>query len=403
MTELFRVRATGPLASHVEGFCATLVRLGYAPRTARDHGYVLVHLSRWLADERLEPSELASPVVERFLRARRRAGYRRWCSVRSVRLLLGYLREVAEVPAWRPPEAEGPVDGVLDAFHRYLRVERRLASTTVRIHVDIARRFLSRHVEDDRLDLDGLASADVTAFVLAQARSCSVGSMKALVSPLRSLLRFLFVAGITPRNLTAAVPAIPNPRLAALPRGVDAATVAALLEGCDRDTTVGRRDFAILTVLVRLGLRAGEVAALRLDDIDWRAGELVVRGKGNRLDRLPLPADVGEAVVDYLRHGRAQSTCRALFLRAVGPDAAMTGRSVVMVPRSASRRAGLPVIVGAHRLRHTAASEMLRRGGSLAEIAQVLRHHSESTTAIYAKLDRAALDLLVRPWPGVGR
>ena len=403
MTELFNVRAIGPLASHVEGFCAALVGLGYAPRTARDHCYVLVHLSRWLAAECLEPSELTSLVVERFLRARRRAGYRRWHSVRSVRPLLEYLREVAEVPAWEPSAEEDPVDRLLDAYRRYLRVERRLAPTTVRIHEDIARRFLSRHATDDRLDLEGLASADVTAFVLAQARSCRVGSMKALVSPLRSLLRFLFVAGIVPRNLTAAVPAIANPRLASLPRGVDAATVAALLKSCDQRTAVGRRDFAILTVLVRLGLRAGEVAALRLDDVDWRAGELVVRGKGNRLDRLPLPADVGEALVNYLRHGRARSSCRAMFLRAIGPDGAMTGHSVVMVPRSASRRAGLPVIVGAHRLRHTAASEMLRRGGSLAEIAQVLRHHSESTTAIYAKLDRVALGLLVRPWPGAGR
>ena len=403
MTELFKVRATGPLASHVEGFCAALVRMGYTPRTARDHGYVLVHLSRWLAAERLQPSELTSPVVERFLGARRRAGYRRWRSARSLRPLLAYLGEVAGVPAWRPNVAEGPVDRLLDSYGRYLRVERRLAPSTVRSHEDVARRFLSRHAVGDRLDLDGLTAAEVTAFVLAQARLRSVGSMKALLSPLRSLLRFLFVAGMTPRDLTAAVPGIANPRLGALPKALDAATVAALLVGCDRGTAVGRRDFAILTVLARLGLRAGEVAALRLDDIDWRAGELLVRGKGNRLDRLPLPADVGEAVVDYLRHGRPPSSCRAVFLRAVGPDAAMTGHSVVMVPRSASRRAGLPVIVGAHRLRHTAASDMLRRGGSLAEIAQVLRHHSESTTAIYAKLDRAALGLLVRPWPGAGQ
>jgi site-specific recombinase XerD len=400
---LFKVRATGPLASHVEGFCAALVGLGYAPGTARGHGYVLVHVSRWLAAERLQPSELTSPVIERFLRARRRAGYRRWRSVKSLRPLLTYLREVAGVPAWRPDVAESPVDRLLDSYRRHLRVERRLAPSTVRGHEDVARRFLSGHVQGDRLDLDGLTAAEVTAFVLAEARLRSIGSMKALLSPLRSLLRFLFVAGIAPRNLTAAVPGIANPQLAALPMALDAATVAALLGSCDRGTAIGRRDFAILTVLVRLGLRAGEVAALRLDDIDWRAGELLVRGKGNRLDRLPLPADVGAAVVDYLRHGRPPSSCRAVFLRAVGPDAAMTGRSVVMVPRSASRRAGLPVIVGAHRLRHTAASDMLRCGGSLAEIAQVLRHHSESTTAIYAKLDRAALDLLVRPWPGARR
>jgi site-specific recombinase XerD len=403
MTELFKIRATGPLASHVEGFCAALVRMGYTRRTARDHGYVLVHLSRWLVAQRVEPSELTSSVVERFLSARRHAGYRRWSSVRSLRPLLAYLREVAGVPACQEPAVEGPVDRLLDSYRRYLRVERRLAPTTVRSHEDVARRFLSRHTVGERLDLDGLAATEVTAFVMAQARLRSVGSTKALVSPLRSLLRFLFVAGMTPRDISAAVTGIANPRLAALPKALDAGMVAALLGSCDRVTMVGRRDFAILTVLVRLGLRAGEVAALRLDDIDWRAGELAVRGKGNRLDRLPLPADVGEAVVDYLRHGRPPSPCRAVFVRAAGPAGPMTGRSVVMVPRSASRRAGLPVIVGAHRLRHTAASDMLRHGGSLAEIAQVLRHHSESTTAIYAKLDRAALGLLVRPWPGAGR
>jgi site-specific recombinase XerD len=184
---------------------------------------------------------------------------------------------------------------------------------------------------------------------------------------------------------------------------VDAATVAALLGSCDRCTAVGRRDFAVLTLMVRLGLRAGEVASLRLDDVDWKAAELVVRGKGGRLDRLPLPADVGEAVADYLCHGRRRSACRALFLRTCAPEGGMSAGSVVMVPRSASHRADLPVVVGAHRLRHTAATGMLRAGASLSEVAEVLRHRSESTTAIYAKVDRAALDLLVRPWPETQR
>ena len=281
MTELFKVRASGPLASHVEGFCAALVRMGYTPRTARDHGYVLVHLSRWLAAERLQPSELTSSVVERFLGARRRAGYRRWRSVRSLRPLLAYLGEVAGVPAWRPNVAEGPVDRLLDSYGRYLRVERRLAPSTVRSHEDVARRFLSRHAEGDRLDLDGLTAAEVTAFVLAQARLRSVGSMKALLSPLRSLLRFLFVAGTDAAEPGRGGPGGSRTRdWAALPKALDAATVAALLGSCDRATAVGRRDFAILTMLVRLGLRAGEVAALRLDDIDWRAGELTGAGQG---------------------------------------------------------------------------------------------------------------------------
>jgi integrase/recombinase XerD len=403
MAELSRVRATGPLASHVEGFCAELVRLGYSPRTARDHGYVLAHLSRWLAAERLDPWQLTGSVVDRFVLARRREGYRRWWSRRSLRPLLGYLRQVGAVPATEPPIPAGPLETLLDGYRRYLLIERRIAPSTVRARVEVARRFLSPRVSGGRLDLDDLASSDVTDFVLREARLRSVGAMKAMVSPLRSLLRFLFVAGIVPRHLATAVPAIASGRLASLPKGVDSSTVAALLASCDRRRSAGRRDFAVLTLLVRLGLRAGEVAALRVDDVDWRAGALVIRGKGNRVDRLPLPVDVGEALVDYLRHGRPESASRALFLRACGPGGAMTGRSVVMVPRAASRRAGLPVVVGAHRLRHTAATEMLRRGASLQEVALVLRHRSEDTTAIYAKVDRAALDLVVRPWPGAER
>jgi integrase len=178
--------------------------------------------------------------------------------------------------------------------------------------------------------------------------------------------------------------------------------VAALLASCDRTCAVGRRDLAILVLMVRLGLRAGEVAALRLDDIDWRAGTVVIRGKGGRIDQLPLPSEAGEAVADYLRHGRPASRCRAVFLRSCGPDGAMTGHCVTMVPRSASRRAGLPV-VGAHQLRHTVATQMLRQGASLPQVAEVLRHRSEDTTAIYAKVDQAALGLVVRPWPGVQR
>ena len=349
MMELFKIGATGPLAVHVEGFCAALVRSGYTPRTARDHGYVLANLSRWLLAERLEPSEVTPPVVDRFIAARRGEGYRRGCSIGSLRPLLNYLGEVAAVPVWRPPATDGPLDGLLDAYRRYLLVERHLAPATVRVHEDVAVRFLSQYVAGDRYGLGDLASSDVTAFVLGEARLRSVGSMKALLSPLRTLLRFLFVTGMVSGEFSAAVPAVASPRLASLPRGVDAVTVTALLASCDRHTAVGRRDFAVLTLLVRLGMRAGEVAALRLDDVDWRAAELVVRGKGSRLDRLPLPADVGEAVADYLRRGGPRSTCRALFVRACGPDGAMSPGSVAMVPRSASGRAGIPV-VGAHRL-----------------------------------------------------
>ena len=315
---------------------------------------------------------------------------------------MDYLRREGAIPAAGQPVPDGPLEVLLDAYQRYLAAERCLAPSTVRARVDVARRFLAPRATGAGLALANLATADVTGFLLGQARAHAIGSVKPMASPLRCLLRYLFLAGLVPHDLSGAVLAIASPRLASLPKGVAPATVAALLASCDRTRPVGQRDFAILVLMARLGLRAGEVAALRLDDIDWRAGTVVIRGKGGRIDQLPLPFEAGEALADYLRHGRQASRCRAVFLRSCGPDGPMSGHCVTMIPRSASRRAGLPV-VGAHRLRHTAATQMLHHGASLPQIAKVLRHYSEDTTAIYAKVDRAALVLVVRPWPGAQR
>lgn len=398
MSELPKAGAAGPLAIHVDGFRRELAGWGFSPRTARDHGYVLAQLSRWLAAEQISPDQLTEPVLARFADARRRKGYRRWRSRQSLRLLVDYLRRAGAIPPGGR-EPDGPLEMLLEAYGRYLVTERGLAPSTVAARIDLARRFLEPRLTADGLGLETLAATDVTGFLLAEARLRSARAVKPMTSPLRCLLRFLLVAGLVPRDLAGAVPSAASPRLASLPKAVDAATIAALLASCDRSRPVGQRDFAILTLLARLGLRAGEVAALQLDDIGWRAGTIVVRGKGGRLDELPLPHDAGEAITSYLRHGRPASRCRAVFLRACGPDGPMTGRCVAAVPRSASLRAGLPV-VGAHRLRHTAATEMLRHGASLPQVAEVLRHHSEDTTAIYDKVDRAALSLVMRPWPG---
>lgn len=402
MPELPGAGMPGPFAVHVEGFRQALAGLGYSPRTARDYGYVLAQLSRWLVAEHLSPEQLTEPVLHRFVQARRLKGYRRWRSRRSLRLMVGYLRGEGAIPVAEPAEPDDPLRILLGGYQRYLVAERRLAPCTVRARVDVAREFLAPRVTGAGSDLESLAAADVTGFLAAQARLRTTTSLKAMASPLRCLLRYLFVAGVASRDLSGAVPAVASPRLAPLPAGVAPVVVAALLASCDRTRAVGRRDFAILVLLVRLGLRAGEVAALRLDDIDWGAGTVVVRGKGGRIDQLPLPFEAGEAVADYLRHGRQASRCRAVFLRNCAPEGAMTGHCVTMVPRSASRRAGLPV-VGAHQLRHTVATQMLRQGASLPQVAEVLRHRSEDTTAIYAKVDRAALGLVVRPWPGAQR
>ncbi len=221
-----------------------------------------------------------------------------------------------------------------------------------------------------------------------------------MASGLRCLLRYLRMVGLIELPLEWAVPGIADLRDRSLPRGLEPAVVAKLLASCDRRRTVGRRDYAILLLLCRLGLRRSEVARLTLGDLEWRAGELLVRGKGGRLDVLPLPVDVGEAIVSYLRR-RPRVDNRALFLRVHAPAGALRPSAVLSIVRAACRRAELP-LVGAHQLRHTAATGMLRGGASLAQIGQVLRHRDQRTTARYAKVDRATLRKLARPWPEGG-
>jgi integrase/recombinase XerD len=220
------------------------------------------------------------------------------------------------------------------------------------------------------------------------------------VAALRSFLRYLHVAGLIAMPLQWAVPCVADLRDRSLPRGLEPAVVKRLLSSCDRRRTVGRRDYAILLLLSRLGLRAGEVAALTLEDIDWHSGELLVAGKGGRYDVLPLPVDVGGAIVSYLRR-RPRIGDRALFVRVTAPAGALRTSAVSAVVREACSRARVPS-AGSRALRHTAATEMLRHGASLPEIGEVLRHREQKTTAIYAKVDRRMLRRLARPWPEGG-
>lgn len=395
-----RVWVAGPLAPYASGFAAWLAELGYTPSSAEDQLRLLAHLSRWLAERGGEAAALTPRAVEQFLRARR-AGYVKLTSRRGLAPLLGYLRGIEVVPGSAPPLVATDVERLLVDYRDYLVCERGLAAGSVRHHERVARLFLGGLPDPLGLALERLSAGEVTAFVLRECRPerRGVASAKTLMSGLRSLLRFLHVAGWVPVPLSSAVPGVAGWRMSSLPRALEVGQVEAMLASCDRETAVGRRDLAILTLLARLGLRAHEVAALALDDVDWRAGELLIRGKGRRLERLPLPHDVGERLVDYLCHGRPRCACRNLFLRARAPQAAIAAAGIRSVVHHACDRAGLPR-VGAHRLRHTAATEMLRAGASLQEVSRVLRHASQSTTAIYAKVDRSALRTIARPWPG---
>jgi site-specific recombinase XerD len=299
-----------------------------------------------------------------------------------------------------PDPPAGPVperERLLAAFADYLRGERALAAGTAGAYLARARRFLE--------GLDGspgeLTAADVTAAVLAEAERVSAGSAQYFVAALRSFLRFCYLAGHTAADLAWAAQGMTGRRRSALPRGISRDGTRALLASCDRRRALGRRDYAVLVTLIRLGLRASEAAALTLEDIDWRAAELTVHGKGSRSERLPLPADVGEAVAAYLVRGRPASGHRQVFLRATAPAGPLTRSGISDIVRRACARAGLPQ-AGAHRLRHTAACQMAEAGAPLAEIGQVLRHRSLEATANYARVSVAQLRTLTVAWPTGG-
>ncbi|MCA1679561.1 MAG: tyrosine-type recombinase/integrase [Actinobacteria bacterium] len=396
------VGVAGPLAAFAPGFAGDLVARGYRPGPAVDQLRLMADVSRWLAEGGLGAGDLTVVAAERFSAERRGSGCRRLASPRALGPLLDYLCGLGVLPPAVPAAPSTPGEALIERYSAYLLDRRGLAASSVRNYVGVARLFLAdRERVHGQLALKELNGEAVSEFVLRESRRCSVGSAKCMVTRLRALLRFLHVDGEIERDLAGAVPSVASWRLASLVRALDARSVQRLLASCDRRTRVGRRDFAILTMLSRLGLRAGEVAALRLSDVDWRAGEVLIRGKGSRQERLPLPADVGETLAGWLSRGRPRCEAVFLFTRLRAPHGGLSPGAVSQIVRRACQRAGLPV-VGAHRLRHTAATEMLRAGGSLAEVGQVLRHRGRDVTSIYAKVDRLALAAVVAPWPGAG-
>jgi site-specific recombinase XerD len=378
---------TGPLTPHAEGFAAELAAHGYTDLSAANQLRLMADMSRWLDVHAVPLGSVDRDVVDRFL-AKRRRTHTAFTSERAMTPLVRYL-EAARVirPFERPPGLLS--SALLRDYQRYLVEERAVLPARQTLCLGVAERFL------DGKRVRSLTTAHVTRFIAGRAgRPGLTGELSAL----RSLLRFLFVSSKTTCNLVYAVPRAPRWRLASLPKALEPRELDAVLATCDRRTAAGRRNYAVLLLLGRLGMRAGEVAALQLDDLDWKAGELTVRGKGRVLSRLPMPVDVGEALVAYLRRVvRSQST-RSVFVSIRAPYGAVRSGAIVGVATTALRAAGVER-GGAHRLRHTAATQLLRHGASLTEIAQVLRHRHVNTTAIYAKVDRDSLRSIARSWP----
>jgi site-specific recombinase XerD len=399
-------RARGnPLVAHLSPFAASLMEGGYADATIRSKLWLLVDFGRWLGRSGQAVTDLDERLAERFLAAKRRRGRLYRGNRETVRQFLGHLRERDVICGVKPPPLDAsPLAGILTRYEKHLRSERGLTVATVINYLPFVRKFLVEHFGEGPFPVEEVRSCDISAFVLRHAHTMSCGRAQLMTTAFRSFFHFLFQNGELQADLAPSVPAVADWRLSTVPKYLTPDEVGRVLGGCDRQTSAGRRDYVVLLLLARLGLRAGEIVALQLDDIDWRAGEILIRGKGLLHDRMPLAMDVGKALASYLRVDRPACRTRRVFVCMKAPRTGFAGPSTVTtIVRRALDRAGLHLAFkGAHVLRHSLATAMLRSGASMGEIGEVLRHRIPSTTEIYAKVDFDGLRSLAHPWPKVG-
>lgn len=394
-----QIQIHGPLKEHAAGFEAELSRLGFAPASRVNQFHLLEHLSCWLAAEEIRLADLTAPQIDAFL-TDRKATHTALFTRNALRPLLGWLAESGAInpEATRPLPPEEP--SVLVRFKRYLLTERHIGAPTTEAYVVRVRRFLETYRSPD--GFASLSGADVTRALLDEGVGRAPASVKKFGYALRSFFRFCYVTGELDHDLTGATLVIREPLPSLLPVGASAAQIETLLQSCDRDTALGRREYAVIMLLTRLGLRAGEVAGMQLEDIHWRHGEILIRGKGAKHECLPLPAEVGAAVVDYLMHARPNElSLREVFCTVRAPRRGLTSPAVWLIVTRACTRANLEPF-GPHRLRHGLAEAMVAGEVPLAAIGQVLRHADPATTANYARVDVVRLRQLAQPWPGGG-
>lgn len=401
-TALVERPCSDPLASYIDGFASQLYGEGYRAVTIRTKCRIVADLSRWLTQRRIALAKIDEEQVRLFhLVRRRRIGSRR-SDPATTHQLLGYLRDRGDIPRVPLQVDQSPLGCLTRDFDRFLSSERGLSRSTSINYLPIVRAFLTERFGSKALSLDDLCPQDVYRFIVRQGKRIGRSHARRAVTALRSFLRFLRQRGTVTRDLAGAVPGVATWRLSQLPKSLPPQQVKRLLGSCDRRTPTGQRDYAILLLLARLGLRAGEVVGMTLDDFDWEHGEFLVRGKGQRHERLPLPKDVGAAIVRYLQHVRPACATRRVFIRLKAPLQGLAGPvAICCIVRRALERAGLdPEFKGSHLLRHSLATDLLRRGASLGEIGHLLRHRQPNTTQIYAKVDIAALRGIALRWPG---
>jgi site-specific recombinase XerD len=396
----------GPLAAHIGSFADSLNALGYTAGSIHRQALIAACFSRWLGQEAVTLEGITSERATRYLRYRARR--RRPCPGDRAALthLMDFLRRDSVMPAEEVAGHERTsVDHCADAYEVYLREGRALAAATIVNYVPFVRDFLEHCFGAKPVELSCLGASDVLRFVRHQTPRLHRKRAKLMTTALRSFLRYTRYLGEVDVDLAAAVPVVPNWSMTTIPRAIAPNQVRQLLASIDRRSGTGRRDYAIVLLLARLGLRSGEVASLTLDDVDWEAGQLTVHGKSGRRNELPLPTEVGEAIAAYLQDGRPHSTSRFVFLRAKAPVRGFRGASGIgSIVRHSLQRSGVDTpSMGAHQFRHGLATEMLREGASLGEIGDVLGHRHPQTTSIYTKVDIEALRSLALPWPGGAR
>lgn len=392
----------GPLSSHLTMYVERLHDGGYAIQSGQLQLRMLGDFNIWLDRKHLSADEVDSSVLERYIRSRTKAGKLRKGDAAALKRMLRMLRDgQAEAPA-APPTAG---QFVLEQYQHYLRQERGLAEGTIKKYTPIVRTFLAETFPLGSPDLFQISADNIARFVQRQAERITTKDAPTVVTALRSFLRHLLHRGAIQTDLAACVPTIATWSQSKVPKFLAAEQIQRLLDSCDRDSAIGKRDYGILLLLARLGLRAGEVVTLTLDDIDWEAGVITVRGKGKRVAQMPLPAEVGTALAGYLRRARPDCSSRRIFIREKAPLVGFASSvAICSLVKRALKKAGVESVYrGSHLFRHSLATTMLKHGASLREIGDLLRHRRPDTTAIYAKVDLVSLRSIALPWPGGGR
>lgn len=397
----------GLIDFHIQAFLGHLHIAGYAERTLRKKRPIVAAFAQWMKRERIALGRVSDSDIVAFVK--RSSGTRAariQFELAALRLLLEYLRvkSVAGLPL--APIDASPGDDLKKRYMEYLRQDRGLAENSVRVYMPLIRDFLTSQIAGGScLSPSSFDALTIRSYLLARSVDRSGEYSRLLATALRSFFHFLFVRGDTPVDLSVSVPTVRTWRQSSVPAFLSPAEVERVLTSTDRSTSRGRRDHAILLLLARLGLRAGEIVSLELSDIRWRSGEIVVHGKGRMVEHLPLLSDIGEALALYLRDDRGASASRRVFVRMLAPRVGLAGPGAVgHIVRLAFARAELRLSSrgAAHLFRHSLATRMIRHGASMAEIAEVLRHRSQDTTATYAKVSFEALRGVARPWPATG-